>query len=380
MSCTRFFHQSFIDTDLVSSSFVSSQQAAFPVSNIYNQQRRSKVWRSQGFWEVLSGANTIVFQETTGVDLTATIPAGEYTSSTSFFAALKTAFEAVGASTYTVVSDTSTKKVKVTCNGVGGGGIFQLRWSHAASASIAAILGYDTSTDDTGALAYLSDVLKIHTSEWLMWDLGLSGNPRALALIGPRNTPLKISPSAIIRILGNETNNWTAPSYEQTLTYNDAILQQMKEAGFHTESLRYWRLQIIDASNPLGFVEFGSVYLGEYYSPTRGSPQFPFQSEYIDRSTTVFSEGGQTFSDILPKSERFSLEWFGLTVTEKEEIDEIFTKFGVSIPMFMSFDSEANFSSSVNYFVRYVKFDKEPVVSLTSPNNYTMRMEFREEL
>jgi hypothetical protein len=376
MSNVRIWNDNYIDT--VFNSFYSSQQAAFPVLNIYNKQRRSKVWRSNGYWKIPPAANSIVFRETTGVDLTATLASTEFTSGTSFRAAIKAALEAVGSSTYTVSLDTTTQKIKIASDGSGGGGIFELRWTSATL--MADILGYDQTINLSGSLNYVADDLRIHTSEWLLWDMGISSNPKALAIIGPRNSPIKISPSATIKLQANETNVWTSPSYEQVLTYNDEIILLTNPAGLHTEALRYWRLEIIDVDNPNLFVEIGSIFLGNFYSPTRGAVQFPFSSAPIDRSTTIFSEGGQTFSDIREKSQSFNLDWSALTSTEIEELLEIFDDYGTSIPFFIQLDPDSAFSSSANYYTRYVKFESEPGYKLIRPNFFETNWNLREEL
>jgi hypothetical protein len=375
----RLFDENFIDPDVVSNADVSSEQAAFPAMNAYNKQRRSKVYRSNGYWKVISGENTIIFRETTAVDLTATITAGEYTSTTSFLAAVKSALEVPGASTYTVSVDTTSGKIKIASNGAGGGGILELIWSDPGSLDIAAMLGFDT-VDSTGALTYTADALRIHTEEWFLWDMGISSNPTGFIVVGPRNRPIKISPSATIKLQGNETNTWASPSYETTVPYDDRVFLVMDAAGLHTEALRYWRFQIIDKDNPNLYIEIGAIFLGSFYSTTRGQAQFPFGSAMVDRSSTVLSEGGQTFSDIREKTQSFDLSWTGLTLVELERLVRIFDVLGTSVPMFVAFDPDSWFSSDATYYVRYVKFASEPSYQLISPNNFSLNMNLLEQL
>jgi hypothetical protein len=380
MGCFLLLRDNFLSVDIISNSYASSEQAAFPAANVYNQQRRSKVWRSDGYWEIVSGDNTIVFQETIAVDLTATVAAGEYTSTTSFLAAVKTALEDVGASTYTVTQDATTKKIRIQSNGAGGGGILTLRWTHANSADMAAVMGFDTASDQTGALNYLADELRIHTSEWLKWDFGISTNPQAFVLIGARNEPIKITPSSVLKLQGNETDVWTSPSYETTLTYHDQAITKFSTSGLHTSALRYWRLSIVDRDNPLGYEQIGSAFLGNYYETTRGKPSFPLNFLPIDRSETVFSEGGQTFSDIREKSEGLSVQYRLLTKQEREELNSIFDKFGTAVPFFIALDNDETFSTDANVMVRYVKFAEPIKFTLETPNNFSADVSLREEL
>lgn len=375
MTKSRILDRNFLNLDLLSNEYVSSEQASFPVLNLYNQQRRSKVWRSNGYWDITNTINTIVFNDGSG-NFTATIAIDEYNSDTLFFAAIKTAMEAVGGQTYTISRDSSTKKIRFQSNGA----TFQIIWTLSTCGDI---LGFDDAVDSTGAVNYLADEIKTGTSEWIKWDFGISTNPQAFVLIGKRNEPIQISPSAVVKLQGNSTDVWTNPEYEEIIAVQDNVMSIFKDDdndGLHTEALRYWRCEIADTQNLNGYVELGSAFLGDFFEPERGAVTIPFNGQYIDRSVTVFSEGGQTFSDIREKSEEFSLDWYGLTITEKERIDEIFDKFGTSLPFFVSIDPVSAASTANDYYLRFVKFVSEPNYDLVSPGNYSCSMNLREEL
>jgi hypothetical protein len=368
----------FVDQDQLANDDVSSEQTAFPVANAYNKQRRSKVWRSNGYFKVISGENTIIFRDAVAGNKTATVAAGSYSSTATFMAAVDAAFEAAGVANYTVTQNGNLKFV-IASDLSGGATAFRIIWTDAGSADMAALLGYDTSADDTGASSYTADVLKINSEEWILWDMGISSMPNAFMFTGPRNRAIKISPSAVIKIEGNHTNNFASPAYSETLTYDDEVIALIREGGLDTVAYRYWRVQFID-QNPLGYIEVGAFFLGQYYSPIRGKVQFPFHSEFVDRSNTIFSEGGQTFTDIFEQSQRYTITWFALTKEEVEEITEIFANYGLASPFFVSFDTNVAFSSVLNRRLKFVKFEDEPQYELVAPNIFTMTMKFREEL
>jgi len=380
MGCARLMNESFSDLDVISNFSVSSEQSAFPAENMLNKQRRSKVWRSQGYWQIVSGENTIVFQEDGATDLVATIAVANYSTTTSFRAAVKAALEAasVNSVTYTVTQNSNFKFV-IASNG-NGGATFDIIWSDAQSLDMAAVMGFNTVADDSGALSYIADELKIHTSEWILMDLGISSNPEAFILTGPRNDANKISPSAVIKLQGNETNNFTAPSYEQVITYDEELMSVTSDTGLHTEGLRYWRIEIVD-QNPLGYVEIGSIFLGNYLTLDRGAIQFPLKNNQIDRTVTVYSEGGQTFSDILPKTQSFGLEWSALTKGEIESVlDNVWDQFGTGIPFFIMLDPNLAFSTKTSKMIRYVKFKEAPDYSLDRPNFFSLSVKLEEQL
>jgi hypothetical protein len=372
--------ENYLDTSTLSSYTKSSEQTAYPATNLYQGKRRSKVWRTAGYWNITSPGNTFVFQETIGVNKTATVAVAEYTTTTLLCAAIKTAMQAVGSSTYTVSADATTGKIKIVSNGSGGAGVFRLIWTSGTSTTMAGILGFDTSADMTGALTYTADILKLHTSEWLRWDLGMSVNPKAFVLVGERNMPLKLSATSTVKLQGNGTDVWTAPSYEATLTWNEGAMVKYSSTGLHTSALRYWRLQIVDTANVNLYVELSSAYLGNALIPVRGAVQFPFKTKLIDHSRSVTTEGGQVIGDVRAKTESLTLDWRGLTVADKESLITYWENLGTTSALFLILDPGAAFTSTDAASVRCVKFAQAPEVTLESPMNFSAVLDFTEEL
>lgn len=379
--CLRIYFENYVDLDILANSDVSSEQTAFPITNAYNKQRRSKVWRSNGYFNVTDQNNQIVLRETSGgPNLTATIAVNEYSSTTTFIAAVKAALEDVGASTYTITNSSATGfKFSIASNGAGGSGVFHLMLTDAAFTA-ADLLGFATSDDLTDAtLTRVGDYLRINTEEYIEWDLGISSNPKGFAVIGPRNSALKLSPGGTYKLQGNFTSNWSSPAYETTLTYNDNALYVTDEDGLASQELRFWRF-LIEDQNPNGYVEVGAFMLGNYFSPDRGRPQFPLSIELVDRTEILFSEGGQSYADIKPKTAIYNVRWLGLKKEDIEELEDQFAIYGTGVPFFVAIDSDARLSSSSQRRLIFCKFASEPSPTLISPNNWEVSMQLREEL
>lgn len=379
MSCVAVLNQNYISEELLVEQTESSELAAAPATNVYDMTRRTRLWRTRGHWYITSANKGIVFRESVGVNLTANIAEATYTSTSSFLTAIKTALDAAGDSTYTVTQDSTTGKIKITSNGSGGGGIFQLMWTNVASTA-ASVLGFSTSVDDTGALNYTADLLRIHTSEWLRWDLGVASNPKAFALIGLRNEGIQLSESAVVKLQGNSTDAWTAPEFEQTMTWNEESICAFSETGLHTQGLRYWRLLIEDKNNVDGYIEISGVYLGDMFVSDRGAVQFPLDIEHIDLSSVTYSEEGVSFGDVRQQTEQISLDWFGLTTEEKEELEDFVLVFGRSYPFYIALDPNGVFSSSPGLATKLVKFSENPRFKLISPDNWGSSWVLREEV
>lgn len=378
MSCVKAWTENFLDPDTIAAATVSSEQAAYPASNLYDL-KRFKPWRSKGYWEVTVSNNLFIFQDTIGVNKAAVIPAGVYTSDAAFLAAVAFAFTISGSAVYTATRDTTTNKIKLSSDLSGGATVFRLIWTHV-SVTAADLLGFSTASDDTGASNYVADDLRIHTSEWVMWDLGIPTNPKGFAAIGLRNRPLKITSGAVLKLQGCSTSNFAAPEFEQVIPYFDSVLTIENSSGLHTSGLRYWRLYIEDRSNPFGYVELGEIFLGDYDDLTRGNAVFPFSNVLGDRSEQIVSEGGQVYSVKNAATQKFQLQWQGLTKGDLEILERIFNEFGFNKPLFISFDGGGIFSTNGETWVRFCRFDNEMEFQLVSPNNFSASWNLKEEL
>lgn len=375
--CVRLYTDNYADLDLLANYTVGSEKTAFPIENAFNLQRRSKVYRSNGYYNVTSANNVIIFNEG-GLDLTATIAIAEYNSTTSFMTAVKTALDSAGLATYTV-TQTANFKFQIASNLGGGATAFELITTDNDFTALD-LLGLDNSADKTAASSYIADAIRICTEEFLIIDMGIDSKPNAFALTDARNQPLKLSPNASVVLMGNYTNNFTSPAYSLTLSYDDEVLSAISDLQLGNDGYRYWKIQFNDKENPQGFIQVGAIFLGRYFAPSMGRVNFPLNSQYIDRSTVIFSEGGQTFADIFEQSQEYQIQWRLLNKEDMQEITEIFRRYGTSQPFFVLFDREAGFSTKMNRSLKFVKFSDEPSYSLERPNKFECNMRLREEL
>lgn len=369
------------DPEVVANAYVSSAQAAYPVSNVYDLERRRKMWRSAGYWNIESGSNVITFQESAGVNLTATIAVDEYTTTALLMAAIKTALEDAGVATYTVTQDATTGRITIASNLGGGASVFRLMWT--VTSAFGTILGFDTAADDTGAATYTADLLRIHTSEFLEWDLGIPTNPTGFVALGDREIPLNISPTATIKLQANHTRNWSAPAVDLTIEYHDHTLAYLDVdgiAGSGSSGYRYWRLLIEDKSNPDLYVQLACAFLGTHVTTTRGCPDFPLEMQPKDYSLTQDNDSGQRAVARRPSTAFFPLSWNGLNTESKEALEAVWDSVGLHSCFIVAMDPDEVFSSQFQDQVRLVRFNTEPPPALRSAGLWSYAWQLREEL
>lgn len=385
--CTAICDVSYLD--YAANKFFSSEKAAYPASNVYDLQQRTKVWRTAGFFRIVSGENSIVFREQAGVDITATVTAGTYASQALFCAEIKAALELVGVGTYTV-EITTTGKIKITQSVGGGATVFQLMTTDAAFADMAEIMGFGTDANFTGADNYTADVLRIHSEEFLLWDLGVPTNPKAFILAGDRNLPLKLTPGAVVTLEGNWTNDFDSPAVSISVPLDDFVLAKWSLvdglAGAGSPGYRYWRAKIVDRENTRQFIEFGVAYLGSAYVTERGCAVFPLEYGAIDPSEVIVAEAGQTFGYELPVTQGLRLQWNALNKAEEQELRHFFERQKKVRAFFMILDSVEQsdgtgaFSVNNKEWVKLLKFADAQTWRLSDPNWFEGQWQLREEL
>lgn len=111
-------------------------------------------------------------------------------------------------------------------------------------------------------------------NQTIVFDLGSARSVYYCAIIDHNFTS-----GATVKIQGNASDSWGAPSVDVTLTIADAITYNWSTA----QTYRYWRLSINDASNPDGFLDISKVYLGSYL-------QMPYMSRDMEIPTASTSD------------------------------------------------------------------------------------------
>lgn len=377
MSCFFICDSNYLDQDVAVAIDYSSEDASYLGSNLEALNRRGRVWRSAGYFEVTSSNNKIIFRDDASTNIEATITVGEYTSLSSFLTAVDSALEAVGVASYTISQDTTTGKIKFASDLSGGATAFQLITTDAGFTA-ADLLGFDTTANLTGASNYVADVLRIHSSEYIEIDLGMSSNIQAAILVGKNRERIKISPTATIKLQGNMTSNFSSPQYEGTFEYNDEAMYLAAEAGFG--AYRFWRISIEDKENPNYYVELSKIFIGECWFTDRGCPQFGLSNGTEDLSVTVFSESGTSLSEINNKTDSIGFDFDFLTKVDAERLKLIFEEYGTAKPLFCIFDDEEVLSSEKQKWAKLVKFTKPISITIDNPGIFSSQLEFREEI
>jgi len=115
----------------------------------------------------------------------------------------------------------------------------------------------------------------------------------------------------LIKIQGNATDSWGAPTVNETLTWASGTISKV----FSQNSLRYWRL-IFTKSSASETRDIGRLFLGTYYQPVEEPSDLNATEEDLSRKTR--SDGGQIFSDAASSFRVKELPFHGISTTQKD--------------------------------------------------------------
>lgn len=330
----------------------SSQHSNFPAINV-RHRHHSRVWRPKygagsgwGTFVIAAGVNDkIDFEETVAIPLVATLTAGIYDADT-LATEIQTRLIAAGASTYTIEYLDGNNKFKLTSNGAGGGGIFNLLWNSGANSatSVGSTIGFNIASDDTGSLTYTADYIRIHSEEWLKTDLGSAQNVLAFAF-----KKHSFLPTATVRIQGHSSDSWGTPNVDQLLTLSaDITIFYWTSA----QSQQWWRIYMKDVDNPAGYIEMGRAFLGGHFSPSVNCHR-NYAAEIVDPTDILYSDGGQMVSNKKTKFKRTGYSFEHAVAADLTSFEEIWDSLGRSGDFFFTKDRDK--ASTTTRYVHFLK-------------------------
>jgi len=334
----------------------SSQASNFPAINT-RKRWATEAWRSRygsgsgwGNFVVTAGVNDdIDFEEAVATPLLATLDPGTYTADT-LATEIKTQLEITGAETYTVTYDANDLKFTITSAGVGGGTILNLNWLSGPNTATSAkgLLGF--TANDTGTDEYTSDVVVIHSEEWLKNDFGVAKDIQAFAV---KNHNLQSG--AIAKIQGTTSDTWGSPTVDVTLAITADIVIYHWSA---VQSYRWWRYKVNDTSNPDGYTEAGRIFLGDRFSP-EGNFKRDYSMSLSDPSQIMLSDGGQITSNQKTKFKTLKYVFEYTSASDRATFEEMFDSRGYAKDMFFTQDRDNQGTTS--YYIRLIDMGIEHV-------------------
>lgn len=217
--------------------------------------------------------------------------------------------------------------------------------------------------------------------EEIIYDFVYQSPVGFVGLIGPHEEEFGLTLSAVVTIEGNNVNDWTTPPFSQVLSVTDDGALAFLDTDNEPPSYRFWRITIDDSTSPGTAVSLGHLYLGDYQTLSQRNVQKGFSRTITDPAKTFKSENGALFFDQKTKYLEFTGVSIGfLDPIDKADLEVMFSEFGISRPMFISFDPTLKVSTDINELTRFMIFRDRPFFKQIKTDVYTMALQLREHV
>lgn len=138
--------------------------------------------------------------------------------------------------------------------------------------------------------------------------------------------------SATIRIEGNATDSWGAPSFSQVLDPSTPIIW----ASFTSQSFEYVSIYIDDPTNSDAFLKLGRLFIGPKAEETQ--IRDTVAEQWNSESTRSDSVTGQIYADLRRKFRSVTIDFTGLDEAKKAALVAFFNQNDWVKPVFWIFD------------------------------------------
>ncbi|MCK5645020.1 MAG: hypothetical protein KAJ19_29745 [Gammaproteobacteria bacterium] len=333
---------------------VSSEKTEFPKENVQHPHR-TRVWRTDNYFNITSSNNKIDFDEGGG-ELTATLTTGVYTGPDDLRTEIIVQLEATGADQY---SCTFSPTTGIWAIGNNDGPTFSLLWNTGTNSanSVGPTIGFSAAADDTGSLGYAADAPAIHTEEWIEFDFSAARNIDSFVLVFDPVDGSTLSSSAVVTLQANSSSSWGAPPVSQVVAF-DSVYNVFSHFFTAAENYRYWRILIEDPTNPDHVnIDLGVVVLGEATQLTQG-PQIGMADTLMDQSQVSKTRYGHRYFDEYPIARSESFTYTALSKADLETLQSVFKAVGNHTPVTIALDPLATLFDK-DRFLMYSFFDGE---------------------
>lgn len=353
---------------------VSSELAAFQFSNVQNTFR-SKIWKPSGHFLIEEDVNDKIYIND-GSPKTATITFGDYDTPDDLATEIETQLNAIS-SGWTVNYNSVPGEYKFS---IAHASAYTLVLSNQTEA-IWDTIGFTNTIDQIISTEEFASDTRVHTDEYVIWDLGYNASIEFFAVICPLGEAFPISDTATVKLQANNINDFTSPQLDITLEITPGgilrFLDDIDDTGY-----RFWKFSFIerDAFNgPSGF-NLSYIYLGDYLTLSRNI-SVGFQKTINDPSTRSESENGAIYFDQKVRYATFSNSGIQfLTKDDRDQLEQLYFNYGSTTPFFFSIDPSLCISNDLYDLTKYVIFDSAPVFTHIKGEYFNVSITFREIL
>ena len=193
--------------------------------------------------------------------------------------------------------------------------------------------------------------------QWIEYDMGYQVNNPTTLVITNEQRGIQLSSLAVIKLQLSNDANWTTPSVNETIPWNDTIIFKYNASGWG--NYRFMRLLISDINNVDNFLELGNVFFGTSFIPTSSDLNNGWVEALVDDSESFASDGNELWFDTKTQRSRYELQLNLLSRADKDSYREMFQLIGNHKAFYISLDPEAIISDSPEEKTKYCRLITE---------------------
>lgn len=347
----------------------SGSMTGFPASNVISMNR-GNLWVTKGNFKI-DATNNKLYVTIGATPYTVTLSSANYTGTT-LAAEIKSKVQTATSQTITCTYLSSYKFhwESVTTN-------FKLVLSNQTAAAWNDI-GL-TGTVDITVNQYdeIDGEIRIHTHEYVYFDLGYAMDISFFALMPQRNYSNMLTVGATINISASNLNDITTAPLSVNVGSGVEGIYYFLETGTPV-SYRYVWITIVDPANPFGpNLVFSQMFLGGYVALPNRTVDANFTIQDVDRALRTESQAGGLYFERYGRHKRFSnLKFSNMTRIETTAIQQLYFDIGKSNNFYLTLDSGL-FQNDVEQFTNIGVFENDPTITAKQANYFDANFEFR---
>lgn len=177
------------------------------------------------------------------------------------------------------------------------------------------------------------------SSEWVLFDMRTREDVDSVVILWPKEDGIRLTDGVNLRIQANDTNVWTSPAVNQSLTVDNTYM--VASYFFNSiQSYRYWRVSISDSLNPYSYVELGVVWIGKSIDIENAQNGFKFLLK--DTSKVSVTDFGHEYVDEYPQQTVVTFDYRYLSYSAVQTLEEAFRLNGSRDPVLVAFDPDGS--------------------------------------
>lgn len=369
-SCeTRFMYINSLEYGSITS--YSSAMSGFPASNIVSMNR-GNLWVTNGNFKI-DASNNHLYLTVLGVDYDVSLTTGSYTGQT-LGDHITARVLAVTGKNITFTYLTSSYKFHIESVQVN----FTMKVSNQTNA-IWNDIGVTGSIDITiTTIQEFDSEVRIHTHEFIYFDLGYAMDISFFALMPQRNYANMLTAGATINVKASNINDITTAPFDVNIPSGVEGSFYFLETNGIPVAYRYVWFTIIDPANPFGpNLVFSQLFIGGYIALPNRTVDAGFTIQDVDRSLRTESQAGGLYFERYGRHKRYSgLRFSNMTRTETAAIQQLYYDIGKSNNFYLSLDS-GNYNSDISAFTNIGVFENDPTITAKQSNFFDANFEFR---